>query len=132
MPGDDTAGSTPLHQQVYRYLLMTGLSAVVTVGLPALLHEVFGVGEERAVAVSLAVAFCVNFLTARFYIFRSGGHIGGQLVRFALVSAAFRIGEYLAFLVLHTWLGLMYLVALAAILFVSIVLKFFSYRHFVF
>ena len=118
--------------QAARYLLMTGVSALVTLGIPALLHEVFGVGEELSVAISLVAAFCVNFLTTRLYVFGSDGRVGPQLARFALVSAGFRLGEYLAFLVLHTWLGLMYLVALALVLMVSIVLKFFVYRRFVF
>ena len=122
----------PIFGQAVRYLLMTGLSALVTLGIPALLHEVFDVGEELSVAISLVIAFCVNFLTTRLYVFTSDGRVGPQLVRFALVSAGFRLGEYIAFLILHTWLGLMYLVALALVLIVSIVLKFFAYRQFVF
>ena len=47
-------------QQVIRYLLITLLSAGLTLALPILFHEAFGVRKELAVALALATAFAVE------------------------------------------------------------------------
>ena len=122
----------PLGRQAYRYLLVTGLSAVTTVALPTFLHEILGIEEEIAVAIALVIAFCINFLMARSYIYESDGHLGGQALKFLATSGLFRLAEYAGFLVLHTWLGVVYWIALIVVLVVSSVLKFFAYRVFVF
>jgi putative flippase GtrA len=118
--------------EVNRFLAVTVVSAGVTLGAPVLLHELVGMGEEIAVAVALFTAFCLNFFMARIYVFRSGGAVVPQLVRFAGASLAFRLAEYLAFLALHLWLDLFYVLAVAVVLVVSFVLKFLFYRVFVF
>ena len=116
----------------FRYLVMSCLSSILSLGIPFLLHEVFAVRPNIAVACGLAAAFIMNFFTARLFVFRKKGSVKQQLGRFALVSFAFRSAEYLAFLVLHNALGVQYMIANASVLFVSFCLKFFVYKIFVF
>ena len=96
--------------QLLRFFGATGISATITLGLPVLLHEGLAVPPRAAVAIALTVAFMVNFLTTRLFVFRSSGRAPGELARYALTSAAFRGGEYLGFLALHA-LGLVYYLA---------------------
>jgi putative flippase GtrA len=119
-------------QQVVRFLLMTLLSACLTLALPILFHEVFGVGKEVAVALALAIAFFVNFFTVRIVVFRSAGSPTSEFIRYALTNAAFRISEFLAFFVLHTLLGIYYILVLVFVLGTSFIAKFVFYRFFVF
>ena len=118
--------------ELYRFLLMTGLSASITLIIPIILREIVGLDEKIAVGLALVVAAAVNFITVRNYVFRSDGAILPQLIRFALSSLVFRGSEYLAFLLLHTFADMFYVLALGIVLVVSFVLKFLFYRVFVF
>jgi len=115
-----------------RYLVMSGMSAILSLGVPFVLHEAFAVRPDIAVACGLTAAFVMNFFTARLFVFRKKGSLKQQLGRFALVSFAFRLGEYLAFLLLHSVFGVQYMIANASVLFLSFCLKFFVYKIFVF
>ena len=117
---------------LHRFFLMSGLSAGITFGSPIILHELAGFEEKDAVGLALVAAFVVNFLVARSYVFRSSGAMLPQLVRFASSSLAFRGGEYLAFLLLHSYAGMFYVFAVGIVLAISFVLKFLFYRVFVF
>jgi putative flippase GtrA len=107
-----------------------GLNIAVT----AVLTEMFGAPEELAFAISLAVVFVFSFLTSRYVIFAGAatGDPRKQLVKFAISSATFRGAEYLGFLLLHTAIGLNYLVAIPAVLGVSFLTKFVAYSNVVF
>lgn len=120
------------HNQITRYLSMTAISAGITLGVPVLLHEGLSLDEEIAVALALGTAFIVNFVTMRRVVFRSSDHPIPQLLRFAITNIAFRIGEYLLFVILHTLIGLFYMLALGFVLVCSFILKFLCYRVFVF
>ena len=115
-----------------RYLAMTGASAIMSLGLPFVLHEGLAVRPNMAVAIGLGTAFLVNFMTAKLYVFKRRGFVGTQFGRFALVSLFFRLCEYLAFLVLHNLLGIQYMIANTSVLLVSFTMKFFVYKGFVF
>jgi putative flippase GtrA len=115
-----------------RYLLMTGTSAVLSLGIPFALHEGFAVRPDIAVAIGLGTAFAVNFVTAKLFVFKRKGSIKTQLGRYTLVSFMFRSGEYLSFLLLHGLFGIQYMVANVSVLFLSFCLKFFVYKIFVF
>lgn len=112
--------------------MMTGMSFCMTMGIPVLLHEVFGVYEENAALIALITAFCINFFTARTFVFQSREAMLPQLLRFFLTSLMFRGGEYLTFLAVHRYLEMYYLLALFSVLLVSFVLKFLFYKVFVF
>ena len=130
-PAAQLARDIPIGE-VSRFTQLAVFSAAINLGLPVLLHEWMGMAQRAAVAVALTTAFGVNFLVARSYVFKAGGVFGPQLLRFAAVSADFRIAEYVAFLTLHTFFGLYYLFALGAVLVVSFGLKFVFYRTYVF
>jgi putative flippase GtrA len=119
-------------RQASRYLWMTLLSAGLTLTLPVLLHEVFALGKEIAVALALATTFFVNFITVRVIVFRSIGNMTSEFVRYVVTNASFRIAEYLLFLLMSTVLDYNYIFILGAVLVLSFILKFILYRIFVF
>ncbi len=118
--------------QFLRYCGLAGLSALVSLGVPVLLHEVLDIAEEAAVAVGFIVTFLLNFFGIRMYVFSNRGSVWPQLRRFALSNISFRAAEYSLFLLLHTVLDIFYLLALFAVLLVSTFLKFGIYRGLVF
>jgi putative flippase GtrA len=118
--------------QGLRYLLMSGMSALLSLGVPFALHEGFAVRPDVAVAMGLGTAFVVNFATAKLFVFQRKGSTKTQLGRYTLVSFLFRSGEYLSFLLLHGLFAIHYMVANASVLFLSFCLKFFVYKLFVF
>lgn len=109
------------------------VSFTLNLGLSALLHEVLGASEELSFGISLAVVFVVNFLACRYIIFdASGSNLVRQLTAFTLSSLAFRGTEYAAFLLLHSLIGIHYLIAIITVLGISMISKFFFYRSAVF
>ncbi|NIM29080.1 MAG: hypothetical protein GTO67_14455 [Gammaproteobacteria bacterium] len=118
--------------EVSRYSQLAVLSAGMNLGLPVLLHESGGIAERTAVALTLATAFIVNFIAARSYVFKASGAFTPQMLRFAAASAGFRIAEYMAFLFLHTFFGLFYVLAIGVVLLISFGVKFVFYRSYVF
>jgi putative flippase GtrA len=123
-----TSANHPLGQ-VVRFGAMTLMSASVTVGLPIILHEFFGVRPHLAAAIAFAAAFLLNFLSLRRLVFRSERGAARDFVTFALSSLAFRGAEYVAFLLLTTMLRVHYVVALLCVLSLSALAKFFWYRR---
>lgn len=120
-------GNEPL-QQGLRFTLLTGLSAILILGLPIFFHEALRVDEEIAVAISMIVTLVTNFIGMRIFVFRSQGHLLSQGLRFGAYSAMFRLFEYLCFLALFSWGGLHYVLALGIVLVSAFVMKFFVHR----
>lgn len=122
--------ASPDHKigQIFRFGVMTAMSASVTVGLPIVLHEVFGVAPRHGAAIAFVVAFFMNFLSLRRLVFRSGGGAGRDFATFAISSLVFRGGEYLAFLFLTGTIHMQYVIALLCVLTLSAMAKFFWYR----
>ena len=115
--------------QVLRFGLMTGMSASVTIGLPIILHELFGVTPQHAAAVAFLVAFLLNFVSLRRLVFRSSHGAGRDLVTFIVSSLVFRGIEYVAFLLLTTVAHIHYVIALLGVLTLSTLAKFVWYRR---
>lgn len=115
-----------------RYIGMTAVSGVLSLGIPFVLRECFHIDPKIAVAVGLAVAFFVNFATVKFYVFRHKGRIVDELPRYAVASLAFRLGEYVFFLLLDAVVGLHYMIALTIVLLISFCLKFLTLKLIVF
>lgn len=122
MPGRRTVG------QVLRFGVSSGASAGVSLGLPVLLHEAFGIRQVAAVAVSQSSVLLLNFLMIRIFVFRSTGRGRRDLGVYVASAVSFRGGEYLLFLLLFQELGLYYVAALVLTLATSTLMKFFWYR----
>lgn len=120
-------------REAFRYLLITAESFFLNLGLAVLLHEWMGLAEELAFAIALIVVMVNNFLFLRYYIFRSvDSNIYKQFLAFVAASGVFRGGEYLAFLVIHTALGVHYAITILFTLALSFVIKFFVQRNIIF
>jgi len=109
------------------------LSAGVTLGVTALLHEVFAFPEPKAAAFAMLAALSVNYVFLRYVAFR-GTQLPWrrQLALFLASTGVFRGVEYLAFLAINVWLGVHYLLALMGVLGTSFLLKFLVYEGWIF
>ena len=117
--------------EIARFGFTSAVSAVVTLGLPILLHAGLRIDPRIAVATAFVVAFFVNFALTRWFVFRSAGSARGDFVRFAASSVVFRGLEYLAFLALYEG-GMTYYVAQVIVVGVSFVFKFIALRRLVY
>ena len=118
---------------LFRFLQMSGFSFLLNLGLTILLHEVFRLPTELAYAIALLNALVTNFLMMRWYVFSNSGQpLVRQASGFVAASMLFRGLEYLAFLLLHTILGVAYILAIVFVMGVAFVAKFFFYRQCVF
>jgi putative flippase GtrA len=117
-----------------RFCVVTGLSLGLNFGTTIVLHEVLGLAEEAAYALALLAVFATNFVFLRAYIFAAAvrGSARRQFALYALSAIGFRVFEYFAFLVLHTWLGIYYLIAMAVIQTAAFIGKYLYYGRVVF
>lgn len=117
----------------FRFVMLSGFSFSTNLGLTVGLHELFGVPAEVAVAIALAVVFVCNFVGMRYLVY-DARHvpIAKQFVAFCVASVLFRMAEYGAFLITHTWFQFNYIVAWSVILFASFVAKYCFYGRAVF
>jgi putative flippase GtrA len=112
-----------------RYAQISGLSFAVNLGLTMFLHEICRAPEELAFAVALLVVFLMNFFAMRHYIYDGrGGRAARQFTIYTGSAVGFRASEYLAFLMVHSWLGFDYRWAVVAITVGMACAKFFYYR----
>ncbi len=123
-----------LFGEMTRFGLLGGLSFAINVGLTVLVTEVLGAPAELAFALALATVLFVNFMTCRHLVFKGAAErdTASQFSLFVASSLAFRGLEYAAFLIVHTVLGVQYLVAVVGILVVSMLMKFVFFRSVVF
>ena len=116
-----------------RFIGLSGVSFATNVGLTVLLKERVGLIPEAALAIAIAVVFCINFLACRYFVFGAQSQaFGRQLFLFALASGGFRGTEYVAFVICHRLLGIHYVVALVGILVISLMAKFVFYQRVIF
>jgi putative flippase GtrA len=116
-----------------RYAVASAFSFVFVIGCTAGLHELAGLSETLSPAISLALAFLVNFALLRLWVFPGqSASVGRQLAETAITSLVFRALEYGLFLVGHLALGIDYLLATGASVCISALAKFFVYREIVF
>ncbi len=133
MPAPTPVPELPPHRKLVRYLVNTGLSFVVNLGLTYLLHEAFAVREAYAYAASLVTVFVMNFLLFRYYVFDGRtGSPGRQLATFFATSVAFRGFEWLAFVALYHRLGVHYLLVIVGVQGFTFILKYFVYGGWLF
>ena len=117
-----------LFGQIVRFGVTTGLSAILSLILPIVLHELGGLDERIAVAIGFVAAFCANTILVPRFVFRSTQGWKRETSVYVLSSAGFRLAEYLVFLVLLDIFGIDYRVSVVIVLAVSSLSKFFFYR----
>jgi putative flippase GtrA len=120
-----------LGASLIRYLVTGGLSALIDTGTLWLLHGVLRVWLPAATFTGVLVAFVVNFLLNREWVFAATGSAYRQLVRYLLLAGANWVVTVVAVSGL-VGLGTYYLVARLAVLAVMTLVNFFAYRAWVF
>jgi putative flippase GtrA len=132
MPGKLKSSRSAL-ERLARFIGVTAVGFPLNLGITAFVHEVLGGPEEIAFATALVCVFAFNFGACRYVIFRATtGNPRSQLLKYAGMSAVFRLAEYLGFLLVHTVLDVQYLMAAVVVLGTSFFLKFHTYGTFVF
>jgi putative flippase GtrA len=116
-----------------RYLVFSGISFCLNVGITATLREAFGVSPEIAFAVALVTVFVINFIGLRWWVFAGTERaLAKQFAAFVLSSLCFRGLEYCAYLVLLRAFDVPYLIAVVATIGVSFVVKYVVYGSWLF
>lgn len=91
-------------------------SFFANLGITVALHDLLGTSAEVAYAVALVTVMIMNFLLCRYVVFDAGnGSFRAQAVQFLAGACLFRGAEYVGFLVLHSLLGLQYVVAIVVV-----------------
>lgn len=124
--------SKPSLPEFTRYTALGAASFVINLVLAATFHETLSLAEWLAVALSLSIVFVINFVAAKFVVFKSQGHWKKELPNFFLSSLFSRLFEYAMFLVFFGLFSINYLVAVMTSQIISFVLKFFVYKRYVF
>jgi putative flippase GtrA len=101
-------------------------------GVAALCRQVLGWRQEVATVAAFGTLLIVNFVLGRAFVFHSAGPLKQEFGRFLGTALVMRGFESLFSIALQRVTGLSYLVAIAATLCVSSMVKFFLYRSWVF
>ena len=97
---------------IRRHVLSGAFGFSLNIGLTAFLHEVVHFSENVSFATTLCVAYVVNYILLRKYIFpETRGRISKQFAIFLISSAGFRLTEFVLFAIV-TALGVYYLLAI--------------------
>jgi putative flippase GtrA len=116
-----------------RYCVGAVVSFGMSLGLTWFLHDIALLSPELAFAAALVVVHVLNFFINRHYIYQAAtGSALQQLWKFTGSAAVFRAAAYLGFLLLHSVMGIPYLVTAAAVLGLQFLGKFFFYGSKVF
>ena len=116
-------------KQMFRYLINSGLSFGLNIGMTVFLAEIIQLPEEIAFLIALVVVFASNFLMLRYFVYEAKEKsLKNQFVHYFFSVTGFRILEYLSFLFFHTWLKFEYRVVAIVVLTISAIVKFFFYR----
>jgi putative flippase GtrA len=124
--------SAVISPQLVKYGAASGFSFCMSLGL-SVAFRWLGLSSEVAFAVTLATMVCINFAVLGSWVFRSvRGSRAQQFSKFVMSSLGFRSAEFVAFLVLHTWMAVPYTLSVVLILGASAIAKFLVLRGFVF
>lgn len=114
-------------------MFAAGLSFALNLGLTTIMHEWLMISEEVSFLVALILVTTTNFFLSRHFVYQaSSGSIGKQFKNFILSIIGFRAGEYLAYLMLVSYLDVQYQLAIAAVLVISFILKYLFFGRYVF
>ncbi len=123
----------PGASRAIRFMILSGVSFLGNLGITHALTQHAAWPAELAFAASLVIIFFVNFACCRWFVFQANEQpIAKQLASFLTATTCFRGLEYVAFLGLHSLLGIHYLIATATVLIVGFAAKFLFYNRFVF
>ncbi len=119
--------------QRIRFLIASGVSFALMIGITSLFEETGLLPADIAYAVAIAITITVNFCLYRWYIF-PGDHkpMRVQAVQFVSSVIAFRLVELAVFTLLYRVIGLHYLIGLVLVLSTSFVSKYLFMGRFVF
>lgn len=127
-------GRAALKTRSFRWGVNTVASFVVNLAVTAGLHEGLSVRAEAAYAAGLLTVFLMNFGFFRYYVFvqQEPMPIRRQFAAYTASAVGFRVSEYLGFLLVHTILGVHYIVTMFLVQGATFVAKFFFYGQLIF
>ncbi len=118
-----------------RYLFAAAFSFGLVLALTAFWVDVLGIRPPIAYAITLLIAFSVNFAVMRYWVYhdvKDRSFIRHQVAKTVAVSLSSRIIEWLLFMLLVEVAQLYFLLAVVVVHVLSFMLKFFIYDRWVF
>ncbi len=118
-----------------KYGILSLISFVLIYTFTIIGHELAALSEEAAYAVTLVSVFIFNFMMMRHWVYadqKEGTDPWKQFIHTVFASVCFRSLEYITFILLHTLLGVHYLIAIGCVMAIWFFIKFFYYREKVF
>jgi putative flippase GtrA len=108
-----------------RWCGFSAVSFASVITLTTALREVLGADQRIAFLLPLVIMFFVNFLTLRYFIYRTKEvPIATQFAGYAASAIGFRVTEFVAYWTLVDVFSLHYFVSIVIVLPASFVLKF--------
>lgn len=130
---DVDAAPEPVLRTRERFIMYMVISFFATHGYTIIGTEVLHFPEEVAFWITLVVVSVQNFFILMYYVYKSSHDRQlQQFVKYVQSVVGFRSWEYVLFLILHTLLGVYYLVAILIVQGQSIFLKATVYKKHVF
>lgn len=101
----------PMLQKALRYLVAGGTALLVHLAVLTVLVEYFGWSELVSTSIGFICATPVNFHLQRTWVFKSNGNYFSEFTKYSLVTVSTFLLNGLIFSLLHSLLGVQYVVA---------------------
>lgn len=106
----------PVVSRLLRFGALGVASFFANLGITVALHDLLGTSAEAAYAVALCTVMIMNFLLCRYFVFDArGGSLKAQALQFLAGACLFRGAEYIGFLLLHSLLGVQYVITIVVV-----------------
>lgn len=111
-----------------RFIVASGVSAILTLALPEIFIRSMQLVPSAAVGISMAIAFVVNFINVKFFVFRSKKDWKSEFIHFLLSNGIIRLLEFFIFNAILLLSDYYYCIILAAVVLLSFVIKYLVFR----
>lgn len=130
---DESAGWWHRTRELRRWAVVSILMFSFTFGSTVCFRELVGLAPELSFFITLTLAILGGFMLCRCYVYRAqDGSIGAQFLKYVSSVAAFRLLDFILFVLLVRVAQVWYPLAMAIILPVTSVIKFFAIKNLVF
>lgn len=116
-----------------RMIVAAPFAFTLNLGITTIMHQWLLINEEISFLIALVTVTCTNFFLLRHFVYRaSAGSIKKQFLGFISSTVGFRVGEYLAYLLLVMFFDIQYQLAITMVLLLSFILKYIFFGRYVF
>ena len=117
---------------IIRFLLLSVFSFLFVTLTTIFFHEQFLFSEENSGAIALILSIIINFFTAKYVVFQSGVNFFKQAIKFMMSNILYRSLDFLIYYSLLNLSEMNYYFCIMMTLPLSLFIKYWTYRKFVF